>query len=139
MTKQRIRRIEVSAEVDEAERFLFDPNYISESKPRTGLYSIDGDEVTPEVEGQYNPTNEPRYTWPEIVAKRKKHGGKHLVLYVEAWPPEEGPLPILGPNPPDWAAIDVELDKGWDQDLYPIIDAYLNQGKPGKRNKRGGE
>jgi len=134
MTKQRIRRIEVSAEVDEAERFLFGPHDTAYGpRPHTGLYSIDGDEVTPEVEGDFLPEGTQLYTWLEIVAKRKKYGGKHLVLYVEAWPPEEGPLPIVGPNPPDWEAIDDELDKGMDQDLYPIIDAYLNQGKSGKK------
>lgn len=81
----------------------------------------------------------PTFTWEEILAMKGKYNGDEwilgddsepepLTLYVECWEEPNLPLPLDGKgNPPDWEAIRAELDKGPDQDIAPIIQAYLDQ------------
>jgi hypothetical protein len=119
----------------------------------TGRYEIAGNQVEPEVEKEstllhrlhlLDPREEaallmeskkeeeyppaPTFTWEEILAMKGKHDGIPLTLYVESWEEPNLPLPKKG-NPPDWEAIRAELDKGPDQNIAPIIQAYLAQMK----------
>jgi hypothetical protein len=73
---------------------------------------------------------EPSYTWEEILAMEGEYEGSRLLLELDGYNPPPGdmlPLPEPGGFPPDWEAIQAELDKGPAQDVEAALRPYLLQ------------